>query len=149
MRLEVLVPNEHLGDVMVDLSKRRGRIQSQEDLNHPDAANEGAKVGAHANGELRPRLRHRLRRQMYTGDVCAMSNVNAAPPNPRHKQEPRNPTSRLVSAKDAAAETGIPYTSLRDLVFRGEISVLKVGKGWYCEHRDLENWISSRKERLS
>jgi excisionase family DNA binding protein len=78
-----------------------------------------------------------------------MSNANAAPPNPGKKQKARNPSSRLVRAKDAAAEIGIPYTSLRDLVFRGEIPVLKVGKAWYFERRDLEGWISSRKERLS
>jgi elongation factor G len=31
MRVEVVVPKEHMGDVMGDLSKRRGQIQSQED----------------------------------------------------------------------------------------------------------------------
>ncbi|HTM02416.1 MAG TPA: elongation factor G [Vicinamibacterales bacterium] len=31
MRVEVVVPKEHMGDVMGDLSSRRGRIQSQED----------------------------------------------------------------------------------------------------------------------
>jgi excisionase family DNA binding protein len=65
---------------------------------------------------------------------------------PKHK--PSQGPSRLVRAKTAAAETGIPYTSLRDLAFRGEIPVLKVGKAWYFERRDLENWIASHKERL-
>ena len=68
------------------------------------------------------------------------------PPVPNEKST-RGP-SRLVRAKTAAAETGIPYTSLRDLAFRGEIPVLKVGKAWYFERRDLENWIASQ-ERLS
>ncbi len=31
MRVEVVVPKEHMGDVMGDLASRRGRIQSQED----------------------------------------------------------------------------------------------------------------------
>ena len=31
MRVEVVVPNEHMGDVMGNLSSRRGQIQSQED----------------------------------------------------------------------------------------------------------------------
>jgi elongation factor G len=31
MRVEVVVPKEHLGSVMGDLSSRRGQIQSQED----------------------------------------------------------------------------------------------------------------------
>jgi hypothetical protein len=64
-------------------------------------------------------------------------------------KQPHGRASRLVSAKLASAEIGIPYTSLRDLVFRGEIPVLKVGKAWYFERRDLDNWIASHKERLS
>ena len=31
MRVEVTVPKEHMGDVMGNLSSRRGQIQSQED----------------------------------------------------------------------------------------------------------------------
>jgi elongation factor G len=31
MRVEVVVPKEHMGDVMGNLSSRRGQIQSQED----------------------------------------------------------------------------------------------------------------------
>jgi hypothetical protein len=77
-----------------------------------------------------------------------MSTSNAGPANPPQKEKPRGAASRLVRAKVAAVETGIPYTSLRDLAFRGEIPVLKVGKAWYFERRDLENWIATRKERL-
>jgi excisionase family DNA binding protein len=77
-----------------------------------------------------------------------MSTANAVPANPPQKEKQRVATSRLVPAKVAAAETGIPYTSLRDLAFRGEIPVIKVGKAWYFDRRDLENWIATRKERL-
>jgi hypothetical protein len=73
-----------------------------------------------------------------------MSKRNPGPDSPLQKDKPR-----LVRAKVAAAETGIPYTSLRDLAFRGEIAVIKVGKAWYFERRDLENWIATTKERLS
>lgn len=59
------------------------------------------------------------------------------------------PSARLVPAKVASIETGIAYTTLRDLAFRGEIPVVKVGRAWYFERRDLENWIVSHKERLS
>ncbi len=69
--------------------------------------------------------------------------------NSHQKEKPRTPASRLVRAKVAAAETGIAYTSLRDLAFRDEIPVLKVGKAWYFDRRDLEQWIVSHKERLS
>jgi excisionase family DNA binding protein len=59
------------------------------------------------------------------------------------------PTSRLVPAKTASREIGIAYTTLRDLAFRGEIPVVKVGRAWYFDRRDLESWIASHKERLS
>jgi len=75
-----------------------------------------------------------------------MSTRNAGPDSTL--QKPRS-ASRLVRAKIAAEETGIPYTSLRDLAFRGEIPVLKVGKAWYFDRRDLESWITTRKERLA
>lgn len=58
-------------------------------------------------------------------------------------------TARLVPAKVASVETGIAYTTLRDLAFRGEIPVIKIGRAWYFERRDLDAWITSRKERLS
>jgi excisionase family DNA binding protein len=59
------------------------------------------------------------------------------------------PTSaRLVPAKIASIETGIAYTTLRDLAFRGEIQVVRIGRAWYFERRDLDMWIASHKERL-
>jgi excisionase family DNA binding protein len=59
------------------------------------------------------------------------------------------PGSRLVTAKVASIETGIAYTTLRDLAFRGELQVVRVGRAWYFERRDLDSWIASHKERLS
>ncbi len=53
---------------------------------------------------------------------------------------------RLASAKAASRETGIAYTSLRDLVFRGEIPVIKIGTAWYFDRRDLERFIENAKE---
>jgi len=59
------------------------------------------------------------------------------------------PSSRLVPAKVAAIETGIAYTSLRDLAFRGEIPFVRVGRAWYFDRRDLDHWITANKERCS
>jgi excisionase family DNA binding protein len=59
-----------------------------------------------------------------------------------------HPTARLVSAKVASSETGLAYTTLRDLAFRGELQVIKVGRAWYFERKDLDSWIASHKERL-
>jgi excisionase family DNA binding protein len=55
--------------------------------------------------------------------------------------------SRLAPAKEIARETGIPYTSLRDLVFRGELPVLRIGRAWYFERADVDRYIETRKER--
>jgi hypothetical protein len=54
-------------------------------------------------------------------------------------------TPRLVAAKPAALALGIPYTSLRDIVFRGEIPVIRIGRAWYLERGDIEKWIANRK----
>jgi excisionase family DNA binding protein len=58
-------------------------------------------------------------------------------------------SSRLVSAKQAAALLGIPYTSLRDLTFRGEIAVVKFGRSWFFERADLDRLVESHKEKLA
>ena len=55
---------------------------------------------------------------------------------------------RLMSAKRAAEYMGLPYTSLRDAAFRGELLVVKVASRWYFDVRDLERFIESHKERL-
>jgi len=64
------------------------------------------------------------------------------PPRPGDRQP------RLLSAKRAAEYMGLPYTSLRDAAFRGELLVVKVASRWYFDTRDLENFIQSHKERL-
>jgi excisionase family DNA binding protein len=65
------------------------------------------------------------------------------------RTHPSRPNTKLVPARIASDETGIPYTTLRDLAFRGELQVLKIGRAWYFERRDLDHWIASHKERLS
>jgi hypothetical protein len=59
-------------------------------------------------------------------------------------------TSRLIPAKRAAAELGLPYSTLRDAHFRGELAVVRIGKGeshqaWYFERADLNQWIKNQK----
>ena len=56
---------------------------------------------------------------------------------------------RLLPAKGAARELGIPYTSLRDLAFRGQIPVVKIGSAWYFDRRDLDRFIQQAKETLA
>jgi excisionase family DNA binding protein len=64
------------------------------------------------------------------------------------KQEAGVPP-RLCSAKRAARELGVPYTSLRDLAFRGELPVVKFGSRWYFERADLDRLVASHKECIS
>jgi Helix-turn-helix domain len=56
---------------------------------------------------------------------------------------------RLVSAMAAARELGVPYTSLRDAAFRGEILVVKVGRAWYFDRADLARFVVSAKQNLA
>jgi hypothetical protein len=56
--------------------------------------------------------------------------------------------SRLRPAKVASRERGMPYTTLRDCAFRGEIPVVKLGTAWYFDDRDLDRFIERAKVKL-
>lgn len=56
---------------------------------------------------------------------------------------------RLLPAKIAAVQSGIPYTTLRDLVFRGEIPVVRLGRAWFFDRRDVDRYIDTQKERCA
>ena len=58
-------------------------------------------------------------------------------------------TPRLTPAKRAAAYLGVPYTSLRQIAFRGELPIVKLGRSWYFETRALDQWVESRMEKLT
>jgi hypothetical protein len=54
----------------------------------------------------------------------------------------------ILLAENGPGCFDLPYTTLRDLAFRGEIPVIKAGRAWYFERRDLDNWIAIHRERL-
>jgi excisionase family DNA binding protein len=56
---------------------------------------------------------------------------------------------RLIRAPQAAREYGVAYTTLRDLVQRGELPVLRIGRAWFLERTDIDEWIASHKERAT
>ena len=69
----------------------------------------------------------------------------------RHRRVPRikaDPDSVLVRAMQAARQYGVPYTTLRDLALRGQIPVVRLGKAWYFDRRDLARFIERTKETL-
>ena len=56
---------------------------------------------------------------------------------------------RLLSAQAAARYLGLPYTSLRDIVFRGHLPVVRVPdcRRWWFDRRDLDSAVEAWKER--
>jgi excisionase family DNA binding protein len=61
----------------------------------------------------------------------------------KQAQEPQ-----LEPAKKTSRRTGIPYGSLRDLAYRGEIPVVRVGRAWYFDRSDVDRWIALNKETI-
>jgi excisionase family DNA binding protein len=57
--------------------------------------------------------------------------------------------ARLIKVAAAAAEYGHKYTTLRDIAHRGELPVIRVGRAWYFERRDVEAWIEANKQRAA
>lgn len=57
-------------------------------------------------------------------------------------------TPQLIGAKPCSREYGFKYTSLRDIAHRGEIPVIRVGRAWYFDRGDVEDWIAKNKERV-
>ena len=52
---------------------------------------------------------------------------------------------RLTGAKRASAETASSHRTFLDLIHKGEIRHLRIGKALYVERRDVERWIEQRK----
>jgi excisionase family DNA binding protein len=53
---------------------------------------------------------------------------------------------RCGPVKRIAAEYGFAYTSVRDLIHRGEIPVIRMGRAQYIEYSDMDRWVATRKE---
>jgi len=76
---------------------------------------------------------------MEAGYMRAKSEAVVSRSRPRKKAAR---TSRLVSARQASEESGVPYTTLRSLAFAGELPVVKIGIAWYFRREDIEAFIS-------
>ncbi len=76
----------------------------------------------------------------------------ATPTRPRPARPVLN-HQRLLSAKQAAREYGLAYGTLRDLVFRGRLPVVRFDVSkfarWFFERRDLDRLIESSKELIA
>ena len=58
-----------------------------------------------------------------------------------------SPSPRLLSAKRASEQLGIPYRSLLDVAHRGELPIVRVSTALYFERADIDRWVEQRKER--
>lgn len=58
------------------------------------------------------------------------------------------PISRLLSAQDAAAYVGWPYTTLRDAAIRGHLPVVRIpgSRRMWFDRRDLDRAIEAWKQ---
>jgi excisionase family DNA binding protein len=75
-----------------------------------------------------------------------MAPPDTTPPAKRRTRWQAPTRTRLTPVKRSAAENGIPYTTMRDVIHRGEIPVIKIGRAQYVETSDVDHWITSRKE---
>ena len=57
-------------------------------------------------------------------------------------------TPQLIAAPRVPDEYGFPYTTARDLVFRGELPVVKLGRAWYFRRSDLDALIDRLTQRV-
>ncbi len=55
--------------------------------------------------------------------------------------------SRLAPFRVMVDESGVSYSSLRAAVLRGELPVVQIGRAWYLERTDVNQWIESSKQR--
>jgi len=52
---------------------------------------------------------------------------------------------RLISQKEAAEYLGISYWTVRDMVFRGDIPHIRIGRRILMDIKDLEEYIKKNK----
>ena len=54
-------------------------------------------------------------------------------------------TPKLGKATAIAREYGISYTTLRDAHFRGDLPVVRIGRAWYVDRKDMDRFIDASK----
>lgn len=54
---------------------------------------------------------------------------------------------RLLPFKRAARDVGLSYTSLRDAHFRGELAIVRIGRAWYVDVKELARFIDAQTDR--
>ncbi len=57
--------------------------------------------------------------------------------------------ARLVPAKPFFKRLGVPYTTGRDLVFKGRLSVIRIGRAWYFDSREEDKFVERERKTLT
>jgi hypothetical protein len=56
---------------------------------------------------------------------------------------------RVVPFKRACDESGFSYTTMRDAAFRGELTVIKVGRNWYVAEAEFRRFAEANTQRFA
>lgn len=70
------------------------------------------------------------------------------------KRAPRGPasknemTSRMLTVPQAATYLSLPVSQVRKLIWAGDVSVIRRGKGYILDIYDLDAWIEETKHPL-
>ena len=77
--------------------------------------------------------------------VTALAVQIAARINPQLQRRNGNPTTRLLTVKDAAEYIGRTEQALQHLIHKREIVVVRKGRRVHLDRSDLDRWIEANK----
>ena len=77
--------------------------------------------------------------------VTALAEQIAARINPQLQPRNGNPTTRLLTVKDAAEYIGRTEQALQHLIHKREIVVVRKGRRVHLDRSDLDRWIEANK----
>ena len=56
---------------------------------------------------------------------------------------------RLFSVRDVAEQTTLPVSTVYDVIARGELPAIRIGRAVRIDEADLLRWIDSRRDRMA
>lgn len=80
---------------------------------------------------------------VFTLEQASVNDVNLVQIN--HEQLLPRTTSEYITTREAAEETGISKSELRELAKRGQIEYIRVQKTWLILRRSLHRYIEKNK----
>ena len=65
---------------------------------------------------------------------------------PRQSAEPEEPDIRLLDLRSASRYVSLPYWTVREMVLRGDLPLVRAGRRILIDRQDLDLWIERNKE---